>query len=170
MTGMEVHVVGVGWDSHEDKLSLIRQAVFTEEQGVPANLDLDGQDPEADHLLAINEAGQPIGCARLLPSGQIGRMAVMPDWRRRGIGSRLLAEASAGVSVPPDDADAFVAAIRALVDDPEQARALGASGRRWVVEHASPAAVGAAYHLLMNDLGRSPTPRRPRPRFGRVRR
>ena len=83
---------------------------------------------------------------------------------------RLLAEASAGVSVPPDDADAFVAAIRALVDDAEQARALGASGRRWVVEHASPAAVGAAYHLLMNDLGGSTKARRPRPRFGRVRR
>ena len=90
---MQVHVAVVEWDSHQHELSLIRQAVFTEEQGVPAHLDLDGQDAVADHLLAINEAGQPIGCARLLPSGQIGRMAVMPQWRRRGIGSCLLAKA-----------------------------------------------------------------------------
>ena len=69
---------------------------------------------------------------------------------------RLLSEASGGVSVPPDDADAFVAAIRTLVDDPEHARTLGASGRRWVVEHASPAAVGAAYHLLMDSVRRRP--------------
>jgi predicted GNAT family N-acyltransferase len=32
----------------------------------------------------------PIGTARLLPDGQIGRMAVLPEWRSHGIGSVLL--------------------------------------------------------------------------------
>ena len=32
----------------------------------------------------------PIGCARLLPDGHIGRVAVLARWRRRGVGSALL--------------------------------------------------------------------------------
>ena len=58
---------------------------------------------------------------------------------------RLLDLAGAGVSVPPDDVDAFVAALRRLVTDPSMREALGDSGRRWVIEHASPTAIGAAY-------------------------
>lgn len=65
---------------------------------------------------------------------------------------RLLRRAGAGISVPPDDVEAFVAAIRSLVDDPERCDELGRRGREWVVEHASPAAVGAAYHLLISGL------------------
>lgn len=62
---------------------------------------------------------------------------------------RLLGEAGAGVSVPPDDPDAFVAALRRLADDASARTALGESGRRWVVEHASPAAIGDAYDELL---------------------
>jgi colanic acid biosynthesis glycosyl transferase WcaI len=65
---------------------------------------------------------------------------------------RLLALAGAGTAVPPDDADAFVAALRGLLDDAPRRAAAGASGRRWVVEHASPAAVGAAYDRLLRSL------------------
>lgn len=65
---------------------------------------------------------------------------------------RLLDSAAAGVAVGPDDADAFVSALRALIDDPVRATTLGANGRRWVVEHASPDAVGAAYDELLRSL------------------
>jgi colanic acid biosynthesis glycosyl transferase WcaI len=65
---------------------------------------------------------------------------------------RLLAAASAGVAVPPDDLDAFVGALRGLLADTERARALGDSGRRWVVAHASPGAVGAAYDRLLRSV------------------
>ena len=68
---------------------------------------------------------------------------------------RLLAAAGAGVAVPPDDPDAFVAAIRALVDDRPHALELGASGRRWVVAEASPSAVGAAYDRLLRAVASS---------------
>jgi colanic acid biosynthesis glycosyl transferase WcaI len=83
---------------------------------------------------------------------------------------RLLDRAGAGVSVPPDDTDAFVAAIRALTDDPDRCRDLGAAGRRWVVEHASPAAVGAAYHQLISQIRGDASSADARPRFGRGRR
>ena len=87
---MEIHVVPVDWSSHQQQLQTVRAKVFVEEQGVPQDLEWDGQDEEASHFLAVNEAGQAIGCARLLPSGQIGRMAVMAEQRGRGIGNRLL--------------------------------------------------------------------------------
>ena len=62
---------------------------------------------------------------------------------------RILADADAGLSVAPGDAEAFTAAIRTLVDDPERAGDLGRNGRRWVEREASPAAVGVAYdHLI----------------------
>lgn len=68
---------------------------------------------------------------------------------------RLLATAGAGVSVTPDDVDAFVAAIRALADDPDRRAELGRAGRTWVVDQASPRAVGAAYAALFEAVRRS---------------
>ena len=68
---------------------------------------------------------------------------------------RLLAAAGAGIAVAPDDVDAFVTALRSVLDDRERAGALGASGRRWVVANASPAAVGAAYDRLLRGLSAS---------------
>jgi len=65
---------------------------------------------------------------------------------------RTLHQAQAGLAVPPDDAEAFTKAIRRLLDDPEGAKAMGAAGRRYVENWASPAAVGAAYEELFDEL------------------
>lgn len=89
---MDVHVVAVPWDSHRRQLREVRERVFIEEQQVPSEIEWDGEDEASTHFLAVTEAGQPVGCARLLPSGQIGRMAVLPAHRGSGIGNRLLAE------------------------------------------------------------------------------
>ena len=62
---------------------------------------------------------------------------------------RLLAASGGGIAVGPDDPDAFVAALRTLLDDPATAVAMGRDGRAWVVDNASPAAVGAAYSALV---------------------
>lgn len=80
----------VGWDSHEQALTSLRRTVFVEEQGVPENEEWDGADPDCRHFLADDHEGRPIGTARLMPSGQIGRMAVLAPWRGQGIGARLL--------------------------------------------------------------------------------
>ncbi|MEZ5295439.1 MAG: glycosyltransferase family 4 protein [Ilumatobacteraceae bacterium] len=67
---------------------------------------------------------------------------------------RRLEAAGAGLSVPPDDPDAFTAAIRELADDVDRRSRLGSSGRAWVVEHASPAAIGDAYDQLIGLIAR----------------
>src|SRR4051794_33676211 len=87
---MPVHAVWVDWTKNKDRLCAIRQRVFTGEQGVPEELDLDGLDETAQHFLALNEMGNPIGTARLVASGQIGRMAVLAEHRKLGIGRKLL--------------------------------------------------------------------------------
>ena len=67
---------------------------------------------------------------------------------------RMLEESGGGLAVPPDDLGAFVAGLRSLLADPESAAAIGASGRRWAVANASPAAVGAAYDSLIASVRR----------------
>lgn len=68
--------------------------------------------------------------------------------------ARMISEARCGAVVAPDDPDAFVAALTSLLDEPETLAAMGARGRQWVVEHASPTAVGQAYAALIERLGR----------------
>ncbi|MGK2952068.1 MAG: GNAT family N-acetyltransferase [Thiobacillus sp.] len=79
------------WTHEQARLSHVRRAVFIDEQGVPEALEWDADDAGALHVLGVDGAGQAIGCARLLPDGHIGRMAVLPGWRRRGVGRALLA-------------------------------------------------------------------------------
>lgn len=66
--------------------------------------------------------------------------------------ARIVEQAGCGRVVAPDDASAFVGALRLLLDDAEGRRAMGERGRNWVVRNASPAAVGEAYHGLIGAL------------------
>ena len=93
----EVTVLTCHWQEQQQTLSEIRRIVFIEEQSVPEELEWDGEDEQAWHFLACAD-DNPVGAARLLPSGQIGRMCVFKPWRRQGIGRRLLhqAEITAG--------------------------------------------------------------------------
>lgn len=81
------------WPVDRDRLTLVREAVFVVEQGVPRELEWDGEDAGASHWLAEDGNGNPVGVGRLLPTGQVGRMAVLPAWRGCGVGRRLLAAA-----------------------------------------------------------------------------
>ena len=83
----------VSWQTHGSQLRAVREKVFIHEQSVPLELEWDGLDDTAQHLLALNSAGEPIGCARLPGDGSIGRMAVLKPWRGKGVGSALLRKA-----------------------------------------------------------------------------
>jgi colanic acid biosynthesis glycosyl transferase WcaI len=66
--------------------------------------------------------------------------------------ARVVEQAGAGLAVPPDDPAAFTAAVTKLIDAPDQARAMGASGRAFVERWASPAAVAEHYEALFEEL------------------
>lgn len=77
------------WEQDAAALRRIRDEVFVHEQHVPPELEWDGLDETCLHVLAI-AGDQPIGTARMLPDGHIGRMAVRRPWRGRGVGGALL--------------------------------------------------------------------------------
>ena len=68
----------------------IRQQVFIDEQGIPAQLEWDGRDTDCIHVLAFTPAGEVVGTGRLDVDGRIGRMAVLAPWRGRGAGTAML--------------------------------------------------------------------------------
>ena len=78
------------WERDDEALRLIRFTVFVVEQHVPEELEWDGTDPACEHAIAEDGAGSPVGCGRLLPDGHVGRMAVLREWRGRGVGGAIL--------------------------------------------------------------------------------
>ncbi len=83
-----VHIVS--WEDEALTLRAIRTEVFINEQQVPEAMEWDEFDAISTHVLARNFDGLPVGTARLLPDGHIGRMAVLKEWRGKGYGSAML--------------------------------------------------------------------------------
>lgn len=70
----------------------LRRTVFIDEQGVPEADELDAHDPIAVHFIA-HQDGLPVGTARLLFSGnigKIGRVCVVKSHRGTGLGAGLI--------------------------------------------------------------------------------
>lgn len=83
-----VHLIS--WHDGEPLLRSIREKVFIQEQNVPAELEWDGKDQACHHALALSANGEAIGCGRITPDGHIGRIAVLPEWRAKKIGTAIL--------------------------------------------------------------------------------
>ena len=89
-----VEVMTGDWDRLGADALRLRRAVFVEEQHVPAELELDGEDPRAVHAVAYNRLGLALATGRLIEPepgiAQIGRMAVMSGMRGDGTGRKVL--------------------------------------------------------------------------------
>jgi predicted GNAT family N-acyltransferase len=78
----------------------IRRRVFQDEQGVSAEEEFDADDDRATHVLAECD-GHPVGTGRIVchaADAKIGRMAVLKEYRRSGVG-RALMDALVGAAV-----------------------------------------------------------------------
>ena len=92
-----IHVKRVSSKKEMAQAYDIRMRVFVQEQGVPAEIELDRDDNRAIHFLAL-VSGKPAGTARLVKHRgdvKIGRMAVLKPFRRKGVGKTLLRQAIA---------------------------------------------------------------------------
>ena len=88
MNDLDIEIVS--WSCKQAELYSVRRAVFIEEQNVSESIELDGRDPDCFHVLASDTKGRPVGTARMDGKGRIGRMAVLHDYRRRGIGRKMI--------------------------------------------------------------------------------
>ena len=94
--GQPFRVLVVDYALAMAELHAVRETVFVREQQVPAELERDELDPRCLHVLARALDGSAIGAGRLVPPAQlgaparIGRMAVLPAWRGKGVGDAML--------------------------------------------------------------------------------
>jgi len=82
----------VDWSDAAEGLRFVRRAVFIDEQAIPEDMEWDEFDAVCRHAIAEDPSGAAVGCGRLLPDGHVGRMAVLAEWRGRGVGAALLRE------------------------------------------------------------------------------
>ena len=78
------------WAADRAALELVRRRVFLEEQGIDEREEWDAVDPVARHVLAATPECDAVGTGRLEPTGKIGRIAVLPAFRGRGIGAAIV--------------------------------------------------------------------------------
>ena len=78
------------WNELGEEARQLRDAVFVDEQKVPRDIEWDEHDAVSRHVIARDSDGGAIGTGRLLADGHIGRMAVLADWRGKGVGRALL--------------------------------------------------------------------------------
>ena len=71
----------------------IRVKILETEQGFPHDVNIDGRDESADHVLIWDDA-VPVATARLTVlapgEGKIARIAVLPSYRGLGLGKKLI--------------------------------------------------------------------------------
>lgn len=77
------------WGVDRPLLQQVRRAVFIVEQKVPEQEEWDSDDLVSAHVLAVRNR-EPVGTGRLSPGGKIGRLAVISEFRGRGLGARIL--------------------------------------------------------------------------------
>jgi len=85
----------VKWLDGLSQLKNIREKVFIQEQKVTPQLEWDDMDEKAIHFLVFNDKAA-IACARpivIKDHMQLGRMALLKEYRGQGIGSALIEKA-----------------------------------------------------------------------------
>ncbi len=88
---MEVKYIVADWENHKEELSSVRYEVFVLGQNVPLELEVEEADKNYTHILAL--AGEkPVGTARLTSDGHIGRVAVLKEYRKYGIGKEMICQ------------------------------------------------------------------------------
>ncbi len=88
---MNIQLIICNYEENQKDICRIRFEVFVDEQNVPEDLEIDGLDDEAKHVLAYID-DEAIGTGRILSDGHIGRVAVLKKYRGLGIGNSVMRE------------------------------------------------------------------------------
>ncbi|HWJ06988.1 MAG TPA: GNAT family N-acetyltransferase [Steroidobacteraceae bacterium] len=82
------------WTRDVAAIQRVRRAVFIEEQRIDEREEWDDLDPVVTHALCYAGSAStnrdPVGTGRLEPTGKIGRVAVLPQYRGTGAGVAIM--------------------------------------------------------------------------------
>lgn len=78
------------WADYSETISVLREAVFVNEQGIASEIVWDKRDEACRHYLLSDNEGNALAVARVDLDGKLGRMAVAPSYRNLGLGQLLL--------------------------------------------------------------------------------
>ncbi|WP_440876760.1 GNAT family N-acetyltransferase [Thalassotalea sp. PLHSN55] len=88
---MSYSVSRVEWGLAAPLLKNVREKVFVCEWRIPKNIEFDQQDPRAYHILVCDDISQePIGTGRIMPTGEISRIAVLKNYRHDPVDKVIL--------------------------------------------------------------------------------
>ena len=87
---MPYQIHQVDWGSQGNPIRQIRERVFVFELNIPKSVEFDSRDNSALHFVAYTEQGEAVATARLCDDGLLGRIAVLPDHRNRGVYNEML--------------------------------------------------------------------------------
>ena len=99
----------------------IRTRVFVEEQNVPVELERDSFDSVADHVL-VSYDGRAVGTGRVFPDpehlegARLGRVAVLKEYRRQGLGKLIIEELLRLAAEKAEYTRVIIHAQKAVVD------------------------------------------------------
>lgn len=78
------------YESKATDIRIVRDQVFIEEQQVSREDEFDDRDALCTHVV-VYEDRHPVATGRLdVEKGKVGRVAVLPEFRRRGIGTIVM--------------------------------------------------------------------------------
>ena len=76
----------VQWEQAAPLLKNVREKVFVCEWRIPKKIEFDRKDPIAYHMLVCDDGTQePIATGRILPTGEISRIAVLMHFRNEDV-------------------------------------------------------------------------------------
>ena len=84
-----ISAITTDYKSNHKDICKIRYKVFVDEQNVPEELEIDGFDDDAVHVLVMLD-DKTIGTGRILSDGHIGRVAVLKQYRGQGVGKLIM--------------------------------------------------------------------------------
>lgn len=88
---MSISISRVNWKHAAPLLKVVREKVFICEWRIPREVEFDTNDESAIHILVCCDLSQePIATGRILPNGEISRIAVLTDFRKKQIDRLIL--------------------------------------------------------------------------------
>lgn len=88
---MSFSISRVQWEQAAPLLKTVREKVFVCEWRIPKKIEFDRKDRYAYHLLVCDDVTQePVATGRILSTGEISRIAVLMEYRKKRIDHKVM--------------------------------------------------------------------------------